>query len=170
MTSLADCDVSHYRGIERVLFKRAAARSIRRHLNVVWDTTDVDLRAAVAVLAVLLSKCEPFAWLCGMAPKQARLKLRTGIGRCLASCFDLALLRGLLVAWLSCVWQCDAGAATTERCFDDSDDGYCVGLGGWLVLYLANENSNDSIRRETWERELGVRMKTARRRLNGPKC
>ncbi|BBQ02303.1 hypothetical protein BSFA1_74310 (plasmid) [Burkholderia sp. SFA1] len=34
MTSLADCDVSHYRGIERVLFKRAAARSIRRHLNV----------------------------------------------------------------------------------------------------------------------------------------
>ncbi|GGD69648.1 hypothetical protein GCM10010985_25170 [Caballeronia grimmiae] len=136
----------------------------------VWNTTDVDLRAAVAVLAVLLSKCEPSAWLCGMAPKQARLKLRTGIGRCLASCFDLALLRGLLVAWLSCVWPCDAGAATTERCFDDSDDGYCVGLGGWLVLYLANENSNDSIRRETWERELGVRMKTARRRLNGPKC
>ncbi|SAL52502.1 hypothetical protein AWB72_05598 [Caballeronia concitans] len=27
-------------------------------------------------------------------------------------------------------------------------------LGAWLILYLANENHNDSIRRETWEREL----------------
>jgi hypothetical protein len=120
----------------------------------VRDTTDVHLRVAVAVLALLLSQCQPSAWLCGMPPKQARLKLRTGIGRCLASCFDLALLRGLLVAWLSA-----CGSATPARQLLKGASMIVMTvivlvLGGWLVLYLANENSNDSIRRETWEREL----------------
>jgi hypothetical protein len=75
----------------------------------VWDTTDVELRVAAAVLALIVPMP---AHLLGFVEchRNKRDQSCGGIGRCLASRFHLALLRGLLVPWLSA-----CGSATPAR-------------------------------------------------------
>ena len=99
----------------------------------VGDTTDVELRVAAAVLALIVPMR---AHLLGFVEchRNKRDQSCGGHWQVPRITFSLGVAERPVGPMALSVWECDAGAATTERCINDSDDGHYV--GPWCMAHL----------------------------------